>query len=387
MNYNLHRFSCALALLLTMVSCHKDNDRPVPPTPTPPPPAPSASQPVCDNSNRTVVSARLVQIGELSQARVGMATVAAGNKVFFAGASLKEVNQYGSSRVDIFDASTQTWTKAELSEARSDIAAIAAGEKVFFAGGRLGDGAFDQLFSTVDIYNIETNTWSVATLSQPRAYIAAAAVGNKVLFAGGEKDVDYNTSTVVDIYDLTTGRWSVAHLSEERAYISAITNNNKVYFAGGHKEDRWYKAPSKTIDVYDAATNTWSATSLATPMGFVSGSTLGDIIFWVSHCTVEIKDLQTGTSTNAFLRAPGTWITVKGQQPALKDNKIIFFRHDYSNDNTQFDIYDIATQTWAVGTLSEKVRGASIISVNNTIYLAGGAGATTTRNEVWKLEF
>jgi hypothetical protein len=71
----------------------------------------------------------------------------------------------------------------------------------------------------------------------------------------------------------------------------------------------------------------------------------------------------------------------------VKDNKIIYFHHDYGNDNTQFDIYDIATQTWAIGTLSEKVRGASIISVNNTIYLAGGAGATTTRNEVWKLEF
>ncbi len=70
-----------------------------------------------------------------------MAVVAAGNKIFFVGASLSSIgfNGYGSSRVDIYDIVTKVWATAQLSESRSDIAAVAAGNKIFFAGGRWGD--------------------------------------------------------------------------------------------------------------------------------------------------------------------------------------------------------------------------------------------------------
>src|SRR4030095_8640293 len=183
----------------------------------------SPPSPPCDNSNRPVVNAQLIPFGTLSQARLGMAVATAGTKIVFAGAALSAVSgslypDYGSRSVDVYDWSTQTWTTAELSEKRSDIAAVAAGNKIFFAGGRLGDGAFDLLFSTVDIYDVSTDSWSVATLSQPRAYIAAAAVGNKVFFAGGEKDWDYNTSDKVDIYDISSNTWSAQTLSEARAF-------------------------------------------------------------------------------------------------------------------------------------------------------------------------
>jgi hypothetical protein len=104
-----------------------------------------------------------------------------------------------------------------LSVARWGIASIAVGNKIYFAGGELGDGAFDIYYSTVDIYDASTNTWSVATLSQPRSHIAAAAIGNKIFFAGGEKNLSYTTSNVVDIYDTLTQTWSTEHLSEPRS--------------------------------------------------------------------------------------------------------------------------------------------------------------------------
>ncbi|MEP7373100.1 MAG: PKD domain-containing protein [Chitinophagaceae bacterium] len=348
----------------------------------------------CDNSNRPIVNAQLVPIGTLSHSRVGMAVASAGNKVLFAGASLSEVSgsstpEYGSSKVDIYDRVTQAWSTAELSKWRSDIAAVAAGNKVFFAGGRLGDGAFDSLYSTVDIYDASTNNWSTASLSEPRAYIAAAAVGNKVFFAGGEKDWNYNTSGTVDIYDISTNSWSTKVLSEPRAYISAVTENNKVYFAGGQKEDRWYADPSNRIDIYDNATNSWSTSSLNKPMGFLTGINQAEKLYWANGCSVEIKDVNTWKSLTANLFKPGEWITDEGQNTVVKNNKIVFFTG--RRGGNKFDIYDVTTNTWSIGVLPQSIYAASIISVNNTIYVAGGilngGNFSNMSNQVWKLEF
>jgi len=37
----------------------------------------------------------------------------------------------------------------------------------------------------VDIYDATTDTWSLQTLSSARAWLAAATVGDKAVFAGG----------------------------------------------------------------------------------------------------------------------------------------------------------------------------------------------------------
>jgi len=58
--------------------------------------------------------------------------------------------------------------------------------------------------------------------------------------------------------------------------------------------------------------------------------------------------------------------------------------------NNKFDIYDVTTKTWSIGLLPVNIIGASIISVNNTIYVAGGQtedGLYIPSNQVWKLEF
>ncbi len=47
-------------------------------------------------------------------------------------------------------------------------------------------------------------------------------------------------------------------------------------------------------------------------------------------------------------------------------------RYLYSSRSNQFDIYDAKTNTWSIGVLPFSIEGASIISVNNTIYVAGG---------------
>ena len=349
---------------------------------------PAINNNACNNSNRPQVNARLVPVGSLSEVGAGMTVAAAGSKIVFAGAELFGWPQtYGSSRVDIYDMITQAWSTAELSQRRSGIAAIAAGDKIFFAGGGLTDGAVDQLFSVVDIYDVSTNIWSVASLSEPRSYIAAATVGNKVFFAGGEKDISHNTSTKVDIYDLSTNAWSSAALSVPRANISAVTVNSKIYFAGGNSQNRTY-SPSDRIDIYDNIAHSWSTSSLREPMGPLAGITAGGNIYWAQDCAVEIKNVSSWNSSVSYLfKSGGSWIIDNGQNIVLKDGKLVFFRHSDAIVD-KFDIYDILTKTWSIGVLAEPApKWSTIISVNNTIYIAGGNLNGLLSNRVWKLEF
>ena len=73
-------------------------------------------------------------------------------------------------RADIYDISTGTWTIAQLSQARQDMGVAVLGNKIFFAGGivpRVGPpyGCYitnsgDTRRSEIDIYDASTNTWS-----------------------------------------------------------------------------------------------------------------------------------------------------------------------------------------------------------------------------------
>ena len=114
----------------------------------------------CDSSNRAVINAQLVPFGTLSQARTLISVGSVGDKILFAGGA----GEFGvSSRIDIYDVITQTWSTAELSEPRFNMGVATLGSKIFFAGGE----TFDSLpphdfFSNVDIYDASTNTWSVA---------------------------------------------------------------------------------------------------------------------------------------------------------------------------------------------------------------------------------
>jgi hypothetical protein len=161
--------------------------------------------------NRPVVNARLIPIGKLSQSRGFPSVVSTGNKIFFAGGALGVRQQpFSSSRVDIYDIATGSWSTAELSVPRWQIATIAAGNKVFFAGGGYYDDSDNgSSYNTVDIFDITTNQWSTGSLTGRRHNVAAATVGNKVFFAGGRTD-DYldSVSNKVDIYDLATNAWS-----------------------------------------------------------------------------------------------------------------------------------------------------------------------------------
>jgi hypothetical protein len=357
----------------------------------------------CDEINRPKINAQLIPVGTLSQARIGMAVASAGNKILFAGGSFISGGFYiPSSKIDIYDLTTQTWSTAELSEARYLIAAVASGNKIFFGGGETGDGTDPT--KTVDIYDVSTNMWSTSSLSLAGHSIAAAAVGNKVFFAGGDGGFTggWDRGSRVDIYNLETNTWSITFLSGiKRGGHSANTVNNKIYFAGGETwptnpvPGSWYV--SKTIDIYDNATNSWSTTSMMESKIFHASIAVGDNIYWcggqtgsfpsiTASCSVEIRNVNTGNSTIQNLFAPGLWSIDDGQNAVVKGNKIILYS-SFQHSTNKFDVYDITTNTWSIGVLPIIIEGAAIISVNNIIYIAGGYVNDVLSNQVWKLEF
>jgi N-acetylneuraminic acid mutarotase len=313
-----------------------------------------------------------------------MAVAAAGNKIVFAGGTSEDPpsERYGSSRVDIFDIANQSWSTAELSVPRSSITAISAGNKIFFAGGYAGElGDLEYYYSTVDIYDVSTNSWSVANLSEPRIGMAAATVGNKVYFAGG-----YNNgscSNKVDIYDISSGTWSLTALSESKAGISAVSHQNKIYFAGGSNGIFF----SNRIDIYDNASNSWSTSSLSEPKSGMAGVASGDKIYWSGGyngqgplCKVEIRDLLTQTTSFDHLSNNQFSITA-----VLKNGVLAFI----PADGVKFDIHNPISNSWTVGVKPINTIYASIISINNNLYLAGGISSNNNAysREVWKLEF
>jgi PKD domain/Kelch motif/Galactose oxidase, central domain len=348
----------------------------------------------CDN-NRPLINATMVPVGNLSVARSYVSISASGNKIVFAGG--QEAINY-SSRVDIYDISTQTWTTAELCKERILIAAVSSGNKIFFAGGEIGDGTWP--VDSVDIYDVGTNTWAVSHLSTAGNSIAAAAVGDKVLFAGGDGGfTGPGRESRVDIYNLTTNNWSTATLSEvKRGWHAAVSLNDKVYFAGGETWPNWtignYGASSK-IDIYDNTSNSWSTGNLLTARMGLTGITANDKIYWAGGqtgwypsfsltCSVEITDQSNNLNLINYLSEPAWWGTASGEKAVLKNNRIVYYRPG----NNKFDIYDINSNTWSIGILAQPIPvGASIISVNNTIYIAGGYANGVYLNQVWKLEF
>src|SRR6187399_2367933 len=289
----------------------------------------------CDN-NRPIINATLVPIGTLSSARTKIMCASAGNEILFIG-GMHSGQNWGNEPVpvDIYDFSNNTWSlhllvpdNPQLSHFRVGAAIASVGNKILFAGG--GDGFGDNQSSRVDIYDASSDTWTAESLSVERQGLVAATIGDKVLFAGGFGYPDGNNwgeFNIVDIYNNSNDSWSIATLSQARMDIAATSAGNKVYFAGGRNGIN----VSKTIDIYDATTNSWSVSSLQQPRTDMANIADNSKIFWAggannfngaewtSNNSVEILDLNTGVTSSVCIHPRFGFSAVK------KNGQIVFF--------------------------------------------------------------
>jgi len=221
------------------------------------------------------------------------------------------------------------------------------------------------------------------------------------LFAGGYSRLTPQSAFVfsnrVDIYDATTNTWSLTSLSEGRSDLTANTVNDKVYIAGGtnYLSNSDYGCTNR-IDIYDASNNSWSVSSLSEAKGGHVGVNVNNKIYWAggrtntgvlpyASCIVEIRDIDLNESAFANLFQPNA-----NFRATARNNEIVFFTFGYGvfdAGRNLFDIYNISNKSWSIGVLEKRVSGASIISVNNVIYVAGGELDGVLYNQLWKLEF
>ena len=339
------------------ISCTKEkvSVNPLPPRSNVPPPPPAVA--------RTLINTQLISVGDLSQSRRDMAVVSAGNKIYIAGGLLSP--GIYSSRVDIYDVSTNLWTTAELSRARSGIATAVLNNKIYFAGGELSFSMFSMFSGRVDIYDTQTNSWASADLDDIEALMTGASAGNKVVFASGE---------TAHIYDTSTNIWSTAPLSDrpgswgpQVSGIAATVIEQKIYFAGGMD----YSDVQKAIDIYDPYTNTWSTSTLNEYKGAGAGIAVGNTNYWAGGVTfsyglsasVEIRNMSTGD-----ISLPNLFQGNSHFSAVQKNDTIVFFTGSGKVKN-KFDIYAISSNSWSIGVLRENIEGAAIITVNNTCLL------------------
>jgi N-acetylneuraminic acid mutarotase len=329
-------------------------------------------------SNRPIFNAQLVPFGILTAGRMGMLTATAGNKILFIGGFTYD--EYAllkiSSRVDIYDYMTNTWSYIDLSIPRQDMSVATAGNKIYIAGG-FGSGINH---SMIDIYDATNDSWTKAELSEPRGNICSVTMGDKIFFAGGNKWIfnHYEPSNRIDILNTTTGTWTMDSLSEARASAVGTTINNKIYFAGGKTKDNNI---SNRIDIYDGVSNSWSVSSLQEGKLFFASAVDKKNIYWAGGVTgiistsavqsllVEIRDVETQTSSFSCLSNP-----IAGLNSVLFGENIIFFPGfpSWNVDVKTFDVFNLVSKSWSIGKLNYIVPNASIISVNNNIYVAGG---------------
>ena len=348
---------------------------------------PAQQTEVCDISNRATITIQLIPVAAIPTPKYyGFTTATAGNKLLLAGG---RTGSGGTpvSDVDIYDFDTQTWSTAHLSTARAEMTAVTVGNKIFFVGGEV-PGFYGT--TRMDIYDASANTWSFSDLPSTVGLVYSyAVVGNKVFFVtdrapdGGK----------VDVYDTSTGLWSAIDLPEHQAAPTATTAGDKVYFAGGSVN---------VVDIYDNATGTWSTASpLSQPTWSMGSIYVNGKIYWaggvighdavkdrdIATCKVEIRDVTTGISSFTNLSAPSDFEGFEGDdtKPIYYNNKIFF--QGWSG-NYYFDIYDPQSSTWSIGQFPQNVFIESVILVNNALYAIGGNNVSLELStQIWKLQF
>lgn len=325
-------------------------------------------------TSRPEIMARLIPVGNLSQTRKVSTIGTLDNKIYFAGGiaapsgPLPPPGPNYSSRIDIYDIPTNTWSTAELSQARSELTAVTSDYKIYFGGG-FNYGPT----STVDVYNSYTELWTTMTMPHASTKNAAMAINGKVVFAGG----DY-----ANIYDESLNRWTSKSLSQSRTSITAMAvksiPNPILSFMGGI-QDKFTGLLSSRIDYYDPVSDSWSISELSEPKygmiavgGILAGGTTQNGI------TNKVEGIE------GCLFQPNSF---SYHSYGKINNDLVFFIWDGKEKN-KFDIYNISTKAWSIGLLDRAITPSLITTVNNTIYVVGAiASGNGFYNQVWRLEF
>lgn len=127
----------------------------------------------------------------LSLARENLASATVGNLVIFAGGDNGNSTAFNSyNAVDIYDSSSKTWKIATLSQPRTYLAgaSLTSLGLALFAGGEndQSESQTSEVSAVIDIYNASSNSWTTGSLPVALSLLQGTSVGgDTALFGGG----------------------------------------------------------------------------------------------------------------------------------------------------------------------------------------------------------
>lgn len=328
---------------------------------------------------RKTVNISLTQVGTIPAGLRTMA-VSTPSKIAF----ITEQLLANPAIVTILNSNGNNVKTTQLPRVAYDLSTGSSGNKIFFGGGHWSD-AYQ---SILNIYDVETDQWDTIPMPEARSNMGVGAVGNKILFAGGISDEGWDQSSNIDMYDLVSRQWLRQSLTAPKYGMNAVTCGNKIYFAGG-TDWLMYNSSFNYAEVYDNANGNLYTVPFNTLSGKISGLAKGDIIYWA------------GTDPSGKLGKAEVWNTSNGEVsvyslsyprsfPAVvsKEQYILFgtpsdhwfISNQYHNYSNKVDIYNTNTGEWLIGILPYSLENAAYISINNTIFLAGGNLASGGNN-------
>ncbi len=188
----------------------------------------------------------------LPVARGEHVSVTAAGKIYVIGGRVGETpnaahykDHRDTSRVDVFDPNSQTWSRGnDAPTARNSAASVVIGDKIYVVGGRQyleqpnGDAANVNVAS-LEVFNTKTGLWSrKAPMPKAAGGIAATALDGKLYVFGGEqwtptKEVFANGW----VYDPSADAWeSLPDMKTPRHGAAAGAIAGRIFVFGGATE-------------------------------------------------------------------------------------------------------------------------------------------------------
>ena len=199
---------------------------------------------------------------KLSEARGAIKAGVAGNKVVFAGGLKSNIL---SNKVDVYDLQTNQWTTSVMAGPPRAVERVVADDsKIYFLAGftawenPTGFGfVLAGASKTIDIYDATSGTWSNENIQVERYGFSAALANNQLIIAGGVTGIGSNEhiTSNVEIITLPTMARSSTCLANASVWYgseaTAIKNGSVIFYVGGSLEKRKF-------NIYNPQTGAWS---------------------------------------------------------------------------------------------------------------------------------
>ncbi len=247
----------------------------------------------------------------------------------------------------VFDPSLDSLVIDSMAFNRSGMAAVSSGDKVFFAGGLITNQINGTTTSKVNIYNTSTQIWTSADLSIPRFIVQACSIDNKVFFAGGKTDV-YTASNRIDIYDVSTNNWTYKDFPEEGGFLP-IVFDSKVWFV---------RTGTNHVEIYDASNDSWSSRSLNSSVNANAAIVLNNKIYFTGNQKVQVYDINQDSWSTLELSEKKFLVPAVAcnNKIAFIGGMTSWFVYSQT-----VEIYDPATDSWATRKMEKDLYYESLI--------------------------